>query len=816
MFAAAGMLLATSCVNEKLDVEQSASEAQVTFSLGLEGNIATRAISDGTSADKLVYAVYKLDATSNEPVLQYVTGSDANGQFIKTDFRSGDNVSVTLAKGQTYQVAFWAQDGDCNAYDTDDLTAVSVDYTANDGLNNAEVRDAFFKTVEFEVAGDKVIEIVLKRPFAQINVGVTMEDWNDAVASGIEINESGVVIDNAANTINLLTGAVTGNETVTYGFNTIPAETLYVETDAALEGKEAYKWLSMSYILVADESVDGAGKATLQDLQYSFSPVSGNDIEFQEGLAGAPVQRNWRTNILGNILTGDIQLNITVDPVYDNDYIYPDTIDQELEMAAKFGGTVTLTQDVVLTSALNVVADMVINMGDYTISNPGDYVIENTANLTINAENGGISGLGAIRSRGGKVTITGGVYTASSDWNKGTFQHILKAENTEVVINSGIFDATIGGVTNAMINVSENAVVTINGGTFKNVNGVIPQFAPYLFTYEKNGKLIINGGDFYGGWRFNGLTATTDIYGGNFTVSYDGQSFNASSTHVLTIYGGQFNLDNGGKLNPSNYVADGFSVVEKDGRWYVGTSVDNPTDLQTALSGTLENTTLLLTDADYGTVTLGDMKDVVLVGSEETTMIFKTGPDTQIENLTLQEFIFEYTGATTDFAVVINASAQIDNLVLENCTFTGTGAKSGRGLYGANSNATIVIRNCTFKDLGYPIYTMSAGGYESLVVENCTFDNIKSWAIMPQYGEFLGDLTVTGCTFVNCLGGGLVKSGNLTAGHTFTFTDNTVTDCTIAGDHNWFSVNASAGTAVVSGNIKDGVEWTPGVADGLK
>ena len=33
--------------------------------------------------------------------------------------------------------------------------------------------------------------------------------------------------------------------------------------------------------------------------------------------------------------------------------------------------------------------------------------------------------------------------------------------NTEVVINGGTFDATIGGTNNAMINVSEDAVVTI-------------------------------------------------------------------------------------------------------------------------------------------------------------------------------------------------------------------------------------------------------------------------------------------------------------------------------------------------------------------
>ena len=66
LFAATGMLLATSCSQDELEVPQSGNEAQVTFTLGLEGGHATRAISDGSGVDKLVYAVYKLNATSGE------------------------------------------------------------------------------------------------------------------------------------------------------------------------------------------------------------------------------------------------------------------------------------------------------------------------------------------------------------------------------------------------------------------------------------------------------------------------------------------------------------------------------------------------------------------------------------------------------------------------------------------------------------------------------------------------------------------------------------------------------------------------------
>ena len=74
MFAAAGMLFATSCSNDELDMAQSGNEAQVTFSLAAEGGIATRAISDGTGAKKLVYAVYN----ASGELIETIANTDVN------------------------------------------------------------------------------------------------------------------------------------------------------------------------------------------------------------------------------------------------------------------------------------------------------------------------------------------------------------------------------------------------------------------------------------------------------------------------------------------------------------------------------------------------------------------------------------------------------------------------------------------------------------------------------------------------------------------------------------------------------------------
>ena len=214
-------------------------------------------------------------------------------------------------------------------------------------------------------------------------------------------------------------------------------------------------------------------------------------------------------------------------------------------------------------------------------------------------------------------------------------------------------------------------------------------------------------------------------------------------------------------------------------------------------------------------ITLGTLKNVTIDGNHNAVMTIKTDANTNIENVTLKNIAFVYDGTDVNSSIVVNAEAQIENLLIEGCTFTGTGAKAGRGIYGQNPNATIVVRNSTFKNLGYPIYTMAAGGYESLTIEGCTFEDIKSWAIMPQYNSYLGDLTVSGNMFVNCVGG-LVKAGAFTAGHTFTFTDNTITNSAEHPAKNWFSIDTTNASKVVEDNTKDGAAWTPSEAEGLK
>ena len=109
MFAA--LMLANSCSEDNSVPQADSSLAQVTFKVSADGAL-TRAISDGTTVDELVYRVFDKDGN---PIGTLPLSKEA-----AADLSSGHTVALTLAKGQTYKVAFWAQKAGNTAYSVND------------------------------------------------------------------------------------------------------------------------------------------------------------------------------------------------------------------------------------------------------------------------------------------------------------------------------------------------------------------------------------------------------------------------------------------------------------------------------------------------------------------------------------------------------------------------------------------------------------------------------------------------------------------------------------------------------------------------
>ena len=299
----AAVLLTGACSIDERTSGGNGDEAMLTLNMGLDGAVQTRAIGDGSGADRLIYAVFDK------------TGAPIEGMKVSKDVTFPTTETITLAKGQTYRIAFWAQDSDCDAYTVSDDMVVTIKYDG--AAANDENRDAFFKTVEVTVTGDAELDVELTRPFAQLNVGIYESDWTAGEKAGIVISTSRAVVKQAASTLNLLNGEVENPVDVTFDFAAIPTENLSVDLNG--DGKpETYKYLSMNYILPNDETT-GDASTTLSDLEFTFQPKAGENITLTQGLDAVPVQRNWRTNIIGQILSGDLSINISIDPGFNGD-----------------------------------------------------------------------------------------------------------------------------------------------------------------------------------------------------------------------------------------------------------------------------------------------------------------------------------------------------------------------------------------------------------------------------------------------------------------------------------------------------------------
>lgn len=743
MFAAAGMLLATSCSNDELDVVQSGNEAQVTFSLGLEGGIATRAISDGKSADVLMYAVF-----------------DKNGERIntiqkvsKTGVTFPTTENITLAKGQTYKVAFWAQDNDCKAYTVSDDMNVTVNYANDENkVNNDETRDAFFKTVEFTVTGSTSIDVELKRPFAQINVGVTKKDWDDAVVSGITIAQSSVVIKNAATSLNLLDGTVSGETEVSYSLANIPSDPAILKVDTDGDGeKEEYNWLSMSYILPADATT-GYAKTTLENIAFVFSPQNGNysNIEFNQGLNSVPVQRNWRTNILGKLLTGDITFNIVIDEEFEDDH-------NVLVPYATINGVVYSS----FADAMAAVQD-----GE-TIKLEGETTLDGVADgylFTID---------------GKKVTI---------DLNGYGFV----ANVPDVTKNSAIF------------RVAKNSELTIVGeGNVKFVTNKAPNVLA-AFINNDGGTVNLKGGN----WTMTALeypdaliptfvdnnsnvnSATLNIYDGTYTFHRNlFRNFANAAGHnnyatvaTINIYGGTFNgreSDAGAIWNqkPSSTTPDRAGVINVMGGIFNNVVINNdfaennsdaPTyltvttadELTQAIANATADVTIFLGDNITGNATAVQKENVkvTIIGNQKTYngAIIVDGKSKRYTTagLTIQNISFSAENISEPAYINLGKSGNgntryTNNVTVKDCTFSTTSRKDVAAVKSyTGGDWNLNISGCTVNEgmhsmlqvanvekglniAGCKVYSkngINLNNTPSLEMERCTFET-KGYAI---------------------------------------------------------------------------------------
>ena len=316
MLAMAGMLFATSCSQDELLNEPSTGDyVNAKFTIGTTDGIGTRAavnVGEGTTVNYVACAVYDAKGVEMDELRQYVPISEKKAEY-----------SIRLVKGQEYRIAFFAYYGDdkgsSDYYDMTKLTAITIKAAAS----NIEYRDAFTNYVnvtanESMTAIEK--DVTLYRPFAQLNLGSYAEDVEAARQAGVVVTNSKITVSNVYTTFNAYDNEVAGETSeVTFLMNEIPGQDLSVDMDNNEDTPdETFKYLALNYLLVGD----AGSEKTLTDVTFEWQTADNKTNNPATVFKNIPVQRNYRTNIIGYLLTNPAQFNITIDEKFEKpDYI---------------------------------------------------------------------------------------------------------------------------------------------------------------------------------------------------------------------------------------------------------------------------------------------------------------------------------------------------------------------------------------------------------------------------------------------------------------------------------------------------------------
>lgn len=406
--AAALTLLAVSCNKEQMAEVPDGQLVDVTFTAALPGEMATKAIGDGMTAKNLYVSVYENDAEKTKLEL------DKTATF--TDLKT--QVTFSLVKGKTYNFVFWAQAAEGAPYDVTDLKNIKISYEGAEA--NDEKRDAFYATrKELKVNGALTETIKLYRPFAQVNFGTA--DYDAAVAAGVKPVKSVFTATDVATIFDTFEAeGKEAKDVVTFTESALPGETLVTKAGD-------YKWMTMNYILPMGKQ----DAKHISNVTAEFIPETG--ITVKASSPQTPVQNNYRTNILGNLLTSQVIFNIEIVPIFnepDNDIDLVNIKNVEsLKTLFATGGEAILTEDLVLdkTVAVETGKEVVLDLNGKTISNTTD--IWNTAanDWSLLSVRGGsltIKGAGTLQAKendcfavdvmdGGKVVIEDGTYVGN-------------------------------------------------------------------------------------------------------------------------------------------------------------------------------------------------------------------------------------------------------------------------------------------------------------------------------------------------------------------------------------------------------------------
>lgn len=697
---AAIAVLAGACAKEQV-ASGDGETVEMTFNVDVpETTITTKGLSDAAQVDELVFQVFLRGAKDQNKHYIYTPVPELTQTVPVVDKKA--TVKVSLVKGQTYSFAFWAQTSDTGYYNTDDLRSV----TMNTGLVKANdpKMDAFFAIKnEARVTVSYSKNVILKRALAQVNFGTKKYSGR---SDELKAQKSYVTLTGVPNVFHpFMSGdsfACEGSETVKFNENEVISDETLSVNDAE------YSYLASVYVFALNPN------NTITDASAVVTLSNGKTTTIKA--PNAPVKRNFKTNILGDLLTVDAVWNVDVAPEFDGG----DTYDSVVANLTK-GATVTLTEDYNIGKSnysglvIPVGTESVLNLNGYTISNKN----------TSNSNKAALDVRGTLTINGDGTVYSTGSEMVRDESNSKCENAVVVEQGGHLIINGGIYNVgkDKDGKCNSTIYVDidiygRSGSVEINGGVFMNEEGS----NGHAFVLNQNDKITKN---------------CFSVKGGTF-VGFNPADNNSDGAHT-------------------NYVAEGYRAVETtyNGKqaWKVEAipAVTTQEGLNAAIADVAEGSTATVNlgageFTTYDNTSLkGKNVTVSYVGAGADKTTFAVGTD----NHTGSEANGDYSLDGVTKASFKNMTIKVNNdnyrgyirvkeLEFENCVFENRISYWGEG--------KVTFKNCTFNQTAddYNLWTYSG---KDFLFDGCVFNSpgkcINAYKSEPV--EYT--ITIKDCTF---------------------------------------------------------------------
>lgn len=732
-FAIAAMaVLAGACAKEQVG-SADGETVEMTFNVDVpETTITTKGLSDAAQVDELICQVFLKGAKDENKHFVYTPVPELTQNVAVVGGKA--TVKFSLVKGQTYSFAFWAQTSETGYYNTDDLRSVTMN--TNFVKANDPKMDAFFAIKdEARVTVSYSKKVSLKRALAQVNFGTKKYSGR---SDELKAQKSYVTLTGVPNVFHpFMSGdsfACEGSETVKFNENEVISDETLSVNDAE------YSYLASVYVFALNPN------NTITDASAVVTLSNGKTTTIKA--PNVPVKRNFRTNILGDLLTVNAVWNVDVAPEFEGGDTY-DSVAAHLEA----GKEVTLSEDYFVADeskgvTLGVGVTSVLNLNGKKFSNENG-LKDNKAALQVHGDLT-INGDGEVYCEGG------------ADNNA-----IIVEQGGHLVINGGTYN--VGAKSNATIFVmgpdkyGRNGSVEINGG---------------VFMAEAGSDFVLN--------QHDDITVNCfSVKGGTFV------GFNPASVHEAHDA-------------ITSFVAEGYKSVkisESPATWKVEKipAVTTQEGLNAAIADVAEGetATVYLEAGEYDLIKSECKGEIVVKGKDKATTIVRVPNESRgydnksisFENLTLncenkyiddaRESQFPRTDVHFTNCNINGLFAAVGSTItsFKECTFTAS--DYAIKYYGGPKASKLIVEKCQFNTCGKGIlmFNEAANTYAAEVV-NCTFTasaTISGKAAVQMHTEtgIKGNLSISGSTatgFDSSINGGLWNEvNNNTKKHTTNF-----------------------------------------------